>query len=72
MRRRRLPAAPLLDALDARGVVIPVEASADRRAYYRAHLSGYVCDAIADRIAIRWLGLPYELIYGPEVLRPTT
>lgn len=67
--RRRLDAGPLLAAFEASGVTIPEHAAADRRAYHRAKLAGYVADAIADRLACRWLGVPYELLYGPEVLQ---
>lgn len=35
---------------------------ADRRAFYRAEESGVICERIADRLAVRYLGLPLELI----------
>lgn len=64
----RLPAGPLVDAIRTRQghrrltELLPnVE---DRRAFYRAADSGTVTEPIADRLAIRALGLTIEAIYG--------
>lgn len=64
-----IDATPLLDAFDRRHVSIPSHAAADHRALLRARHTGTVSEPIADRIALRWLDLQLELIYGAMALR---
>lgn len=59
-----LDAAPLVAAVEATGrPLVELMEDADRRGYYRARQSGVITETLADRIAIRALGLPLELIY---------
>lgn len=64
----RLPAAPLLDALDARAEngIRPLLGDADARTYYRSAHRGWVDEVWADRIACQVLGMPLPLLYGTD------
>jgi hypothetical protein len=62
-----LDAGPLTSAIRRRGPVVEVLPEAtDRRAFYRAERDGQVTDAMADRLAVRGLGLTLEELYGPN------
>lgn len=63
-----LDAAPLVEAIESRPgpVTVKLQNDTDRRAYYRAMDSGEVTDVIADRLAVRVLGLTLDELYGPN------
>lgn len=64
--RRRLPASPLLDALERRGIPLAALGHTDRRAVQRARTTGQVALSVVDRIGVEHLGLTPELLYGRE------
>jgi hypothetical protein len=66
------------DPLDVQPLAAAIEATgrpltellpdvADRRGYYRALRAGVISEPLADRLAIRALSQPLELIYNFEV-----
>lgn len=61
----RIESGPLVEAVERRGVRLASALDdADRRAFYRARESGVIAEAIADRIAVRALGLTLVEVYG--------
>ena len=64
----KLDAGPLVAAIEARPgpVTEKLQTDTDRRAYYRALKDGEVTDVMADRLAVRVLGLTLDEIYGPN------
>ena len=64
---RMLDAAPLVAAIEAPGIPLTrLLGPTDRRAYLRARKDGQIREDMADRLAIRALGWPLELIYDLE------
>lgn len=65
---RWLDPRPLVAAIEATGTPLyQLLDEGDRRAFYRARAEGRITEEVADRLAIRALGLTLELIYGLEV-----
>lgn len=61
-----LPAGPLLALLDARRVQLRKADRTDYAAVRRARRTGTISEAIADRIAVRHLGLTSIEVYGHD------
>jgi hypothetical protein len=62
----RLDAAPLLEALEARRRPLAelLPDLTDQTAVYRARRAGDIDEFVADRIAVRGLGLTVDEVYG--------
>jgi hypothetical protein len=64
-----LPAEPLVKLLSARGTPYALFSDQnDRRAYHRAKETGKITEQMADRLAIKGLGLSLEEVYGFDLL----
>lgn len=60
---------PLVAALRTRlhGRMLSTMTEPDRQAYMRAARTGHVSEKIADRLSVRYLGHPPELVYGCDL-----